>query len=285
MKYTLYYYSGAGNTERISRMIRNAIAGRGHAVSATRITRDNLSLPNDDFDVAGFGFPIHFRDAPELVYEYLKSLDGRNRSIFFYCTKGLYSGNAMRSIIALSAKRHFIFRGLMEFYMPGTDALLFFARKGSLLERLLKAIHSRRIESRISEFVSSLDEGSDLSPPPAKWYTALDNWIVKPLEIRANNKYRDYVGQFHTMTDRCTECRLCVKACPRSNISASDKGIEFGENCDVCLKCIHRCPAEAIQIGEKTLNTVRWNPEKAWAKGRELGGDVTEQLHPAGHGD
>jgi len=264
MNYTLYYYSGAGNTEYISRQMKRAIAAGGHDVTLKRITRDSMDDADNGFDAAGVGFPIHFRDAPELVYDFLGRLDGRKRSIFLYCTKGLYSGNAMRNILALSEQRSFVPRGGIEFTMPGTDALLFFAAKGSNLERMLKAIHTRKIASKIGDFVARLEAARSLTFPPVKWYTSIDERIVKPLEIRANNKYEDFIGQFHIVNERCNECLLCVKACPRDNIRSSGHGIEFGADCDVCLGCIHRCPTEAIQIAAKTLDTVRWNPSREW---------------------
>jgi ferredoxin len=269
VNYTLFYYSGAGNTEYISRQIKRAIAARGHDVSMKRITLDTLDGADNGFDAAGVGFPIHFRDAPELVHDFLDRLDGRNRSIFFYCTKGLYSGNAMRHILALSERRSFVPRGVIEFTMPGTDALLFFAAKGSNRERLLKAIYTRKIASKIEDFVARLGAVQRLTVPREKWYTGIDEKIVEPLEIRANNAYRDFIGQFHTIGERCNECLLCVNSCPRNNIRLSGDGIQFRSDCDVCLRCIHRCPTEAIQIGTKTLNTVRWNPAKEWRSDRE----------------
>lgn len=262
MNYLLLYYSGAGNTEYISGKIQKALRERGESVTAKRITSNNLDGGDHDFDILGIGFPTYFRESPELIQESIRRSNGRNRPIFFYCTKGMYSGNAVRNLISLSLERDFVPRGHMEFYMPGSDALLLFARKGSVVERLLKAVHTRKIDIKINRFLSSLSDGSRAPVPPRKWYTALDDGVVKYFEAKATDGYRIFVGQFRSLEDRCIRCELCVGDCPRNNIELTDAGIEFGDSCDRCFRCIHHCPTEAIQIAGKTVDTVRYRPMK-----------------------
>ncbi len=64
MKISVYYYSSAGNTESIAKIIGKIALSHGHSVSCERITKKLLHQIEDDFDILGIGYPIHFREAP-----------------------------------------------------------------------------------------------------------------------------------------------------------------------------------------------------------------------------
>ncbi|MBU1216372.1 EFR1 family ferrodoxin [bacterium] len=257
MKISIYYYSGAGNTKFITKKITNSFQ-KTHNVVSTKIKNNLLeNTVEDDFDMLGIGFPIYFRNAPELISEFLKTLEGKGRKVFFFCTKGLYSGNAIKDIMELSIKQNFIPSRYIEFYMPGTDALLLLAKKGSLLEKFFKSIYSRNIVVKIEKFTNNI-VNSNTNIPNKKWYTFLDNLIVKNFERKWTDYNKKLIPQFYSKESICIECMKCVKGCPRNNIFF-DQHIQFGLSCDTCFYCIHNCPVEAIQIGDITENTVRYN--------------------------
>jgi len=258
MKISLHYYSVAGNTEFIPKKIAKSFEDKFYSVHINRITDDSIKSIGDNFDIMGIGFPIYFREAPELVYDLLRNLDGKNRPIFFFATKGLYSGNTVRNAMNFSVGQNFRPIGFIEFFMPGTDFLILFAKKDSLTERFLKRIHSRNIDEKISSFTTRVQGSTTDKIPHTKWYTLFDDCIVKKLETMYDNYHRDYIGQFYSRTDTCIECMKCVRGCPRLNITF-DEHIKFGVNCDVCFHCIHHCPTDSIQIGEITEGNVRYN--------------------------
>ena len=262
MEYRLLYYSGAGNTEYLSEVVEAGLFKRGSNVKRQRITVRNWNHLKDDFDILGVGYPIYFREAPQLVYDCLSRLDGRGRGIFVFCTKGLYSGNATRNVLSFAHNRGFEPRGFYECYMPGTDALLLLAKKGSVLERSLKAVYSKQITDKVDELIAYIEGGPGLTVPSPKWYTMLDKSIVKPIERWMDDEHRIWVQRFHILSSRCNKCELCVHGCPRNNIHLTETGITFGNECDICFRCIHRCPTEAIQIGDRTLHTVRYIPKR-----------------------
>ena len=49
---------------------------------------------------------------------------------------------------------------------------------------------------------------------------------------------------------RCTKCKLCVKLCPRNNISMKEYP-ERRDSCEVCMRCICFCPVKAVFIPGK----------------------------------
>jgi len=258
MKISIHYYSGAGNTKFIAKKIAKSFEDKSYSVQCKKITENSIKSIEDGFDIMGVGFPIHFREAPELVYDLLKGIKGKNRPIFFFCTKGLYSGNATRNIMKFSIVENFQPVGVIEFYMPGTDFLILFAKKGSFTEKFLKFIHSRKIDKKIDRFTKKLQRSKSAKIPFGKLYILPDELIVKKLETLYNNHHKDYIEQFYSNPDICIECMMCVKSCPRNNITFNEH-IQFGTNCDVCFHCIHHCPVDSIQIGNITEGNVRYN--------------------------
>jgi ferredoxin len=258
MKILISYYSGAGNTKFIAKKIATSFERQSCFVQCEKITENSIISFEDNFDILGIGFPIYFREAPDLVYDLLKNIKGKNRPVFFFCTKGLYSGNATRNIMKFSIDGNFQPVGFIEFYMPGTDFLILFAKKGSFFEKFLKFIHSRKIDKKIDKFTKELQLSKTTKIPFGKWYMLPDELIVKKLETLYNNQHQAYIEQFYSNPNICIECMMCVESCPRNNITFN-KHIQFGSNCDVCFHCIHHCPVEAIQIGDISEGNVRYN--------------------------
>lgn len=259
MNVLIRYYSGAGNTKYIANKIAKSLLSKAHQATCEKITDEsNKEHIDNQFDMLGIGFPVYFREAPEIVYDLLNRINGKKRPIFLFTTKGLYSGNAVRNIMKYSIGQDFQPVGSIEFYMPGTDSLILFAKKGSITEKFLKRIHSRNIDEKISKFVSILEGITPQNIPQKKWYTMIDDSVIKKLETMYDNHHRDYIGQFYSNPDTCIECMKCIEGCPRHNI-VLNAHIEFGTTCDVCFSCIHHCSTDSIQIGKITEDNARYN--------------------------
>ena len=263
MKICIYYYSGAGNTECVAKIIAKLAESHGHQVYRKRISTNSLNEIELNYDILGIGYPIHFRQAPSLVADFITKQNGKSKQLFTFCTKGMYSGNATKHIQILAKQNLFSLVGNLELYMPGSDALALIAKKESLTERMLKNIHSRKIKTRIELFLSSIYKSQEMDVVGSKWYVPLDNIIVKPLERYFTNNYQIFIDRFSPDQERCDLCQFCVKNCPNNNIKLIDDKITFGSNCSFCLRCIHRCPQEAIQIKNKTENKVKYRPRVA----------------------
>ncbi len=263
LKIGLLYFSGAGNTECIARIFEKIFGNRPDCEVAfcERITKGLDPLSLGDFDLLGLGFPIYFRRTPGIVTEMIKRLNGRDKEVFTFCTKGMYSGNVSRDVQEHCRRTGFSPAGNFEVRMPGTDVLLLFAKKGSRTERFVKRMGSRKIVAKARRFVQTVLKNPGTPVPSPKWYTWLDEKVMRPLERLFTKNYQVFKGKYRVLTERCTGCGLCVRDCPEGNITFQDEGIVFGDRCDSCLRCIHHCPTEAIQLGDKTLNTSRYWPK------------------------
>ena len=277
----ILFFSGAGNTECLAQIFRDVFMGREDCkvVFFERIKRDLDIKSLEEFDMLGIGFPIYFRETPSIVFETIEQIEGKSRKVFCFCTKGMYSGNVSRKILSRCAASQFYPVGHFEAFMPGTDALLLFARKDSLVEKVIMKMQSRHLYRKVSQFIEVVLRTRHISIPRSKWYTPLESRVVKPLEHFVTRDYRVFKSGYQVLQERCTKCMLCVKDCPEGNIELRDGTIVFGNRCDLCLRCIHHCPTEAIQIDTKTLKTVRYWPRVV--KDLSLAATVTNRTSKA----
>jgi len=260
MKIQVLYYSGAGNTKFIANSIENKLSERNHIVKSIRVTEKSIPLLDNDFDVLFLGFPVFFRNAPALIYKVFEKLPGGNRPIMVFITKGLYSGNAYKYIHKRSLENNFIPIGFIDLLMPGTDLLTAVIKKNSFAEKFFTGIHSKNIHKKVNKFVDKMGKNKRIKSVYTKWYTFLDNLIVKKIEIKADNDHKDWIGKFTVNNKDCIKCMKCINGCPRGNIKLNT-GILFGINCDTCLYCINNCPKYAINICETTIDKVKYSEE------------------------
>jgi ferredoxin/flavodoxin len=261
MKVQLTYYSGAGNTKFIAKIVENRLIQNGHIVKSIRLTENNINTLDDDFEILYLGFPVYFRDVPKLVYKIHDKLSGKNRPIMVFITKGLYSGNALKNIYKISLENKFVLKGFVELFMPGSDLLTSKIKNGSFSEKIFTGIHSSNMVNKVNNFVNKMDGDKIILNIGNKWYTYFDELVVKKLEKRYNNSHKDWIEKLMVNEENCIKCMKCANGCPRNNISCTNK-IVFGKNCDVCLYCISNCPQFAINISEETTNNVKYSEEK-----------------------
>jgi ferredoxin len=208
------------------------------------------------------GFPVYFRDVPELVYKALDKLSGNNRPIMVFFTKGLYAGNVFKYIYKKSIENNFIPIGFLNLLMPGTDLLTSVIKENSFGEKIFTNIRSKNINKKINKFIAKMDKIKPIKKVYTKWYTFFDNFIVKPIELKVDNAHKDWIKKLNVNTEKCTQCMKCVNNCPRNNIKINNGIVIIGINCDVCLYCINNCPKYAINISQDTVGKIKYSEDK-----------------------
>ncbi len=61
----------------------------------------------------------------------------------------------------------------------------------------------------------------------------------------------------------CTECKVCVKACPAGAISLEDPKKTDKKKCISCMKCVYSCKQKARYVSKMKMNAI----QKKLAKG------------------
>jgi len=258
MKLSLWYYSGAGNTEFIARKISKRLLEQSHDVTLRRITAQSIKSVKQDTDLLIIGFPIYDLKPPDLVRELVENLHAEKRPVAWFCTKALLSADSTRDLMRLAQDKGFFTIAVAEYTMPATDMLAVLAKKGSLTEKIIKFFHSRHLNKKLDVFISAMIRQNPIKPPKRKWYLHLERVIPNSIKQSFHGQFTKLRPLLHSIPENCEECMKCVMACPRSNIRFEET-IKFGSTCDLCLRCFHHCPTESIQIGSLTKETVRYN--------------------------
>lgn len=256
MRIGLFYYSGAGNTKFIAKALAKKLKLLDHEVVMMRITDTHAQTFEQNVELFIVGFPVYGLLAPSSVQTLVENLKVSTKPIAFFCTKAFASADAIRELSLVAKSKNMFIVGVKEFYMPGTDFLGMFAKKGSRTEKIAKFVHSRHIGKKLDTFIKHVVQKKPKAVTK-KWYVYLAPLVPEKWKEGFHAQYTRYVPEFFSQPDICIECMKCVNECPRDNIRF-DEVIKFDLNCDMCLHCLHHCPTDAIQVGNFTKGTVRY---------------------------
>jgi len=64
------------------------------------------------------------------------------------------------------------------------------------------------------------------------------------------------------ISNECNSCGICVKVCPRQNISIENGKLQFKHNCELCHACIQWCPKFAISHPNFDTNLPQYHHPK-----------------------
>ncbi len=245
----LYVFSGTGNTLIAADMIAEALGVRGIQASVCRVKKPFSGLPDpNDYDICGFGYPVHAFNTPQLFQHFAKTLPTvLDKPAFVFKTSGepfSLNNASSRALVRILRKKGF---------RPGLDRHLLmpynimFRYPDALAKQMY--VHTRGMANVIADAVSKEAWRTLTYHPLAvlttgllrlQWFGA---WINGPL-IYASKK-------------ACVGCGVCAANCPAANIRMKNGRPRFSRHCSMCMSCAFRCPKDAVRPG--ILNLWRVN--------------------------
>ncbi|MDE6401324.1 MAG: EFR1 family ferrodoxin [Clostridiales bacterium] len=250
MKILLIYFSGTGNTKRITELYKSEFDKLVYETDTVELPdgTDALKQINADaYELIGFGYPIHAFNAPKVILRACKALPKqrkRNGSItekrvFVFKTSGEpvrmsdVSSLKMRNILK---RRGYRVTNEYQYVMPyniifrHTDKQVY--KMWQTAQALVPA-HIAEITSGISHLPKKIFMGGFLA------------WV-----LRAEHWGAHINGKLYRATKNCVKCGKCVKLCPVNNIRIKKNGkVKFGGKCIMCMRCSMYCPKNAIELG------------------------------------
>lgn len=246
MKTVIYYFTGTGNSLTIARDLAKELQGDIKLVPIAKFTEEKSI--NIDSDICGIVYPAWFHSIPPIVEEFSKKLNLNDSYAFGICTYFMKPYNSLFNLNTLLEKNGKGLSAGFGIQMPGKYVLLkdltssieeqekLFAVKNNKIKEIAKVLKGKKcvgIEGTFDE----TEEGDMI-----KYHKDI---------YKADKKF--------WATNKCNLCGLCVKVCPRNNISMENNKILWKDNCDLCLACLHWCPQEAIQNGEISSTYKRYH--------------------------
>ncbi len=246
MKILIYYFSGTGNTKRISELYERELNSLGHEVTVRSLTEPYDTADAGNFDMIGIGYPIHAFNAPKIILRLCKALPKRSKKVHGKTKKRVFvfktSGEPVRMSDISSLKMHAVLRrrgydvtNEYQYVMPyniifrhGDETVY---KMWDVAQRLIP-VHAQNISDGNGRLPKKMFMGGFLA-----WILRCEHWGAH------------IIGRMYKANKACVKCGKCIKLCPVNNIRYNKKGkIKFGNKCIMCMRCVMFCPKSAIDM-------------------------------------
>ena len=237
----LVYFSGTGGTARVALSIAQRLKDRGIAVTTQPLEGcREVHSSSDEYgnnDLLILVYAVHALDAPEPVYEWIKTVQSGNgipAAVISVSGGGeVWPNTACRvsCIHALERKGFHVFYERM-IIMPSNVLI---ATREHLAVRLLQILPAK-LEKTVADILAGVTRRSTPS------ITARGMAFLFKLE----KPYAKFFAKTLSIRETCTGCGWCARNCPRRNIAMIQNRPTFGWRCIICLRCLYGCPQKAI---------------------------------------
>ena len=224
------YFSPAGHTKTVTRMILSKLSDKKECVDLTDPgKRPEYGFTEDEAVVVGV--PVFAGRVPAKAAERLKKLHGRQTPAVLIVTYG----NRAYEDALIELKDILTAQG----FRPVAAAAI--SVQHSIVTQIAQDRPDKNDKKKMKQFCIQLKE---LLEQTKSCYEIGD------LEVPGNHPYRPY----HTSSikikvgSECTNCGLCIRKCPVQAISRTDPKIMDEERCTACMRCISVCPAGTRKI-------------------------------------
>jgi len=235
----IFYFSGTGNTKIVANLFANEFQSKGidtELISIEDVLKKKIALSIKEYDLLGFGHPIHAFSAPKIFFNFLDILPNvRCKKTFTFKTAGdplCYGGATSLVRKHLNKKGYRIFHENL-IVMPANVVIKY---DDSLIKQLYE-VAVKKVKRGTKEI---------LLGKPHLQKNNLWLKIGTYLFNKAESSGASYFGKHLIATDSCTLCEKCIRECPTRNISKKNEKIIFGNMCTFCMRCIYSCPERAI---------------------------------------
>lgn len=254
----IYYYTGTGNTRYAASTIQAAMEKKGIQTTLFDIRKPLSSIPDpNDFDIAGFGYPVHAFNPPQLFYRTVKQLPTllSTKLAFIFKTAGepFFLNHASSWSIRRFLKRKG-FSLLMDIHLLMPYNILF-RYDDRLAKQML--LHTQKMARLIADDVDKNKKTRQIIYP---W-----TWLVMMiLRLIQWNGAKINGPLFRVKKDQCIQCKTCERMCPSANITFKDGYPKFSSDCSMCMGCVMYCPKDAIRPG--LISPIRVNGPYSFQK-------------------
>ena len=235
----IFYFSGTGNTKLVANLFAEEFKRKGFntkLIPIEDVLNKRLALSMGDYDLLGFGHPVHAFSAPKIFFDFLDRLPNVvDKKTFTFKTAGdplCYGGSTSLVRKHLSKKGYKVFHENL-IVMP---ANVMFKYDNSIIKQLYE-VAVKKVKRRTKEILLA-----KVNLQKNSLWLKIGTYMFN----KAESSGASYFGKYLTATDSCNLCGKCIRECPTGNISITSETIIFGSKCTFCMRCIYICPEKAI---------------------------------------
>ncbi len=245
MKVALIYFSATEVTQTIALAIRSRLiehAAGTELFNITALGARQKPLPLVDFDGFIFGFPVFSDFAPEVVHEWLPTLDGRGKPCALFLTYGART----------TGYAHFHTAELLE--RAGFELLFTaeFLGRHSFNVGGWKILPERpdQTDFQVAREYADLALGrfSQAHPRPLHLQKPFQyrQAVAELLAQRPEQPERSWTNPVRS-DKACSMCMRCVTDCPTGAFDA-EAGLSNPAKCIECMHCVLICPEKVLTV-------------------------------------
>lgn len=272
-KAIIYVYSGTGNTKLVAELYKEFLTDYETIIHMVRMNRlDNppredseteitlrrkgakhayFNVPDpNEYDLVGFGYPVHGFNAPSAMYNFIKLLPavekGKRTFILKSSGEGLTVNNySSQKFLPVLKRKGYDVLCERHFVMPYN---MIFRHTPEMVKN--EYLYARAYAEYTCKQLMQADFKEKVRYCPLKyWFVPIVRILWIYARVQGPVMYAD--------KKKCLKCGKCAKLCPLENIKIKNGLPKFGTNCVLCVACSFNCPTKAISIG--LLNNWRVN--------------------------
>ena len=257
MKILFLTFTGTRNTEICGNFLAKHFNEAGHEVfHYVYSAKAPLDKNVNDFDMIGFGYPIHAFNTPEVFHKWIKSLpEVNNIPYFIYKVSGEpfhFNDASSNHFVKVLNKKGYKKVAEKHFLMPYN---IMFRYKDEIAKQMYLYLDALT-ELFVKEIIAEDYEVIKYSfPKKVLSFLFRIEWIAPKVNA-------PLVG----FNKKCSRCNMCIKNCPTSAlyINKRNKIKIHPSKCAMCMRCTFNCPTNAIRFG--IMNPWKVNGEYKYEK-------------------
>lgn len=242
MNILIYYFSGTGNTRKVTDKYKSVFEAFGYAVKIVTLPISNEDdLIVDGFDIVGLAYPIHGFNAPQVLLDLAKLLPYQKstKKTFIFKTSGepiLLNSASSLKLKKILKKKNFSVDNEFRYIMPYNMIFRHTEHRASVMWDTAQKL----VPLDVAKIING-----EKTTERRFFFDSIFAWILRIEHFGAW-----FNGLFYRVDDACIHCGKCVKNCPTHNITEMANGkFRFSNKCTMCVRCSFLCPVNAISIG------------------------------------
>lgn len=249
MKGVLYYFSGTGNTKWVADRFKENFKSYGIDIKLVNIeSEESINIKCYDFIVVGS--VVHSNMEPKIVSDFLKKLPNTKKKMktIIYSTQGGKSSVAVLSMAKKISQKGYDIVIQSAIRMPNNCYFISGKKTTKKEENEILKNASEKVKELIKIFIDN---------KRLKENNSIFKMGIGKISSKLFKNSLPKLSKNLTAIEECKKCGLCLRNCPKNNITFEDGHAVFHSKCMLCLRCMNICPINGIRYKNKKIEQVQ----------------------------